>query len=156
VLVVAGYAQACVCANEPIEARLDRADAAVVGKIVGEREGSVGGIAQRVFTVEVSQRVKGDLPKEIIVRSPLGTDCDLLTPKRESVGLLLTRAPDGVLVGTACSVVAPGALVVVGGEPQGGVIKVVVGLLILGLVLLWARRRKRRGTRPNLPGAPMP
>ncbi len=81
------------------------------------------------------------LPKEIVVRSPLGTDCDLLTPKRESVGLLLTRAPDGVLVGTACSIVAPGALVVVGGEPRGGVIKVVVGLLILGLVLLWSRRR---------------
>lgn len=145
-----------MCANEPIEDRLDRADAAVVGKIVDEREGNVGGIAQRLLTVEVDQRVKGDVAKEIVVRSPLGSDCDLLTAKDRSVGLLLTRSADGVLLGTACSVVDPGVLVATGGEPRGGVIKVVVGLVILGLVLLWALRRLRRGTRPNLPGAPRP
>ncbi len=35
-------------------------------------------------------------------------------------------------------------------------IKVVVGFVILGLVVLWALRRLRRGTRPELPGAPQP
>jgi hypothetical protein len=156
VLAFAGEAQACVCANEPIEDRLDRADVAVVGKIVDEREGSVKGLSQRLFTVEVDQHVKGDLPREVVVRSPLGSDCDLLTAKNESVGLFLTRAPDGALLGTACSVVAPGVLVAAGGEPRGGLIKVLVGLVILGLVLLWALRRLRKGVRPDLPGAPRP
>lgn len=155
-LTTAAEASACVCANEPIDERLARADAAVVGKIVGERVVSVKGIDQRLFTVDVGQRIKGDLPKEILVRSPLGSDCDLLRPEDESVGLLLVRAPDGVLLGNACSIVEPGALVVVGGEPRGGVIKVGIGIIILALVLLWALRRLRKGRRPNLPGAPTP
>jgi MYXO-CTERM domain-containing protein len=46
--------------------------------------------------------------------------------------------------------------VTVGGEPRGGVIKVVLGIAILALVLSWALRRKARGTRPRLPGAPEP
>jgi hypothetical protein len=33
---------------------------------------------------------------------------------------------------------------------------VAIGFVILGLVLLWALRRLRRGTRPHLPGAPQP
>ena len=45
-------------------------------------------------------------------------------------------------------------LVAEGGEPRGGVIKVVVGIAILGLVILWALRRLKRGARPDLPGAP--
>jgi hypothetical protein len=72
------------------------------------------------------------------------------------VGLLLTRSADGAWFASACSVVAPGVLVAAGGEPRGGVIKVVVGFFILGLVLLWAFRRLRRGARPDLPGAPEP
>jgi hypothetical protein len=46
--------------------------------------------------------------------------------------------------------------VAAGGEPRGGVIKVVIGILILALVLSWALRRKARGTRPDLPGSPQP
>ena len=30
------------------------------------------------------------------------------------------------------------------------------GIVILGLVLLWALRRLRKGSRPDLPGAPEP
>ena len=143
-----------MCANEPIEDRLDRADAAVVGRVVAERKGSVGGIAQLLLTVDVEQRVKGDVPGELVVRSSSGTDCDLLLTSRQPVGLLLTRASDGAWLGNACSVVGAGELVAAGGEPRGGVIKVVVGVFILGLVLLWSFRRLRRGSRPDLPGAP--
>jgi hypothetical protein len=53
-------------------------------------------------------------------------------------------------------VVDPGQLVAEGGEPRGGPIKVVVGVAILAVVLLWAFRRLRRGSRPDLPGAPEP
>lgn len=136
--------------------RLDAADAAVVGRVVAERPGELNGAPQTFLTVEVDQRVKGNVERRLEVRSPSGTDCDVEVPRNEAVGLLLTSAPDGAWLATACSVVDPGELVVEGGEPRGGPIKVVVGVIILALVLLWSLRRLRKGTRPNLPGAPEP
>jgi hypothetical protein len=153
-LALAGPAQACVCAALPLSERLDDADAAVVGRVVRERAGEMKGAPQRLLTFEVDQRVKGDVEKTLVVRSPAQTDCDLVVPEDEAVGLLLTRGPDGSWLGTACSVVDAGQLVAAGGAPRGGAIKVVVGLGILALVLLWAVRRLRRGTRPQLPGGP--
>ncbi|HEU0248151.1 MAG TPA: hypothetical protein VFR38_13800 [Gaiellaceae bacterium] len=155
-LALTGEAGACVCAEQPLRERLDTADAAIVGRVVAERRGEANGAPQRLLTVEVDQRVKGDLDGTIVVRSPSGSDCDLLVARDEAIGLLLTRGADGAWLGTACSVVAPGRLVVEGGEPRGGVIKVGIGIVILGLVLLWALRRLRRGARPDLPGAPEP
>ena len=55
------------------------------------------------------------------VRSPYGSDCDVEVPMDKTVGLLLTRAPDGAWIATACSVVEPGPLVAEGGEPRGGI-----------------------------------
>jgi hypothetical protein len=145
---------ACACVRAPLEERLDDADAAVVGRVVAEQPGEVRGAPQLLLTVEVDQRVKGGVERTLTVRSPSGTDCDVLVPREEAVGLLLTRAPDGAWLATACSVVEPGVLVVVGGEPRGGSIKVAIGLVILALVLLLAFVRLRRGARPQLPGAP--
>ena len=153
-LVAVGNAGACVCADVPLSKRLDDAGAAIVGRVVAERSGQTKGEPQRLLTVEVDQRVKGDADGTIVVRSPSGSDCDLLVPRNEQVGLLLTRAPDGGWLGTSCSVAAPGRLVAEGGEPRGGVIKVGIGIVILGLVILWALRRLKRGARPDLPGAP--
>lgn len=155
-LALAADAAACVCAPATIEERLDEADVAFVGRVVAEEAGEVGGAPQRLLTVEVDQRVKGDVERTLVVRSPSGTSCDLLTEQDDAVGLLLTRAPDGALVGTTCSLVDPGQLVAVGGEPRGGPIKVAVGLLILAFVLLLALVRLRRRSRPSLPGAPEP
>lgn len=151
-----------MCAQLPVERRLDDADAAIVGRIVADRQTSVRGARQTLFAVEVVQRVKGDVPDTLVVRSPLGTDCDLddaVAPAigRDGVtGLLLTRSPDGGWLGSVCSVVEAGALVAAGGEPRGGPIKVAIGVVILGLVLLLAFIRLRRGSRPHLPGAPEP
>ena len=153
-LAVAGEAEACVCVDAPLRERLDDADAAVVGRVVAERMGETRGAPQRVLTAEVDQRVKGDVDGTIVVRSPSGSDCDLLVVRDRAVGLLLTRAPEGGWLGTACSVVAPGPLVAEGGEPRGGAIKVVIGVAILGFVLLFSFVRLRRGSRPHLPGAP--
>jgi len=153
-LAFAGVAQACVCAAMPMSDRLDDADAAIVGRVVAERAGEMRGAPQRLLTIEVDQRVKGDVDDRLVVRSPSMSDCDLLVARDEAVGLLLTRAPDGAWLGTACSVVDPGALAAAGGEPRGGAIKVVVGLLFLAIVVSWALRRRVRGTRPQLPGAP--
>ena len=119
----------------------DQADAAIVGQVVAERTGEVKGEPVRLLSVEVDQHVKGHLGNTIVVRSPSGSDCDLLTPMDKPVGLFLTRAPDGTWLGSACSVVAPGPLIAEGGEPRGGAIKVVVGVVILALVLLCSLRR---------------
>jgi hypothetical protein len=153
-LALASPAAACVCVEASVEQRLDDADAAVVGRVVSEREAELNGLLQLFLTVEVEQRVKGDVERTLEIRSPLGTDCDVEVPRDESVGLLLTSAPDGVWLATACSVVNPGELVVEGGEPRGGPIKVAIGIVILGAVLFWALLRLRRGSRPDLPGAP--
>jgi hypothetical protein len=147
---------ACVCADTPLSQRLDEADAAVVGRVVSERQGDLKGEPVLLLTVEVDQRVKGDVERTLVARSPYGSDCDVVVPKDEAVGLLLARAPEGAWLASACSVVEPGPLVAEGGKPRGGPIKVGVGIVILALVLLWALRRLRKGTRPDLPGAPEP
>ncbi len=121
---------------------------------MSDRPGQARGAPQRLLTVEVEQRVKGDVENTLVVRSPSGTDCDIEVQRGRSTGLLLARAPDGTWLASACSVVEPGALVAAGGEPRGGPIKVAIGLVIAALVLLWAFSRRRRGARPELPGAP--
>jgi HAMP domain-containing protein len=156
VLAFAADALACVCVEGPLRDRLDDADAAAVGRIVAEEAGEVEGAPQSFLTFEVDQRVKGDLDKTIVVRSPSGTSCDLRVRTDEVVGLLLTTAPDGAWLASLCSIVDPGELTVVGGEPRGGPIKVAIGVVILGLVLLLALVRLRRGSRPQLPGPPPP
>jgi len=116
--VLAAPAGACVCADTPLSQRLDESDAAVVGRVVAERAGDVQGAPVRLLTVDVDQRVKGDVERTLAVRSPRGTDCDVDVPLRKEIGLLLTRAPDGTLLASACSVVEPGPLVATGGEPR--------------------------------------
>ncbi|GIU95333.1 MAG: hypothetical protein KatS3mg012_1790 [Gaiellaceae bacterium] len=155
-LTMAGDALACVCGDAPLEDRLERADAAVVGRIVRIEEGDLNGAPQRLLTVEVDQRVKGAVERTLLVRSPSGTTCDVRLELDRAVGLLLTRGEDDAWLATACSVVEPGPLVVVGGEPRGGAIKVAVGVVILALVLALSFWRLRRGSRPELPGAPGP
>jgi hypothetical protein len=120
------------------------------------REGTVKGAAVTLLTVDVDQRVKGDFGQTLEVRTPSGSDCDVEVPMNKAIGLLLARAPDGAWLASACSVVAPGPLVAEGGKPRGAAIKVLVGIVILALVLLWALLRLRKGTRPDLPGAPQP
>lgn len=154
VLVAVGDAAACVCSEEPLADRLEQADAAVVARVVGEEDGELNGLPQRFLTIEVDQRVKGGVERTLVVRSPSGTDCDVQIERDRAVGLLLTQAPDGAWLASACSVVDAGALVVVGGEPRGGPIKVVIGIVILGLVLLLSYVRLRRGSRPQLPEPP--
>jgi hypothetical protein len=155
-VVGAATAQACVCADQPLDQRLEEADAAVVARLVGVREGQ-SFPPQRVLTFEVDQRVKGEIEDTFDIRSS-GTSCDVEPDVEEGVpiGLLLTRGPAGEWQGTTCSIVSAGELVAEGGETRGGAIKVVIGLLILALVLSWALRRRARGTRPQLPGAPEP
>jgi hypothetical protein len=153
-LALASPAAACVCADGPLEERLEAADAAAVVRLVDESERASP--PPGALELEVEQQVKGSLGDRILVRTPSGTDCNLELEPGQTVGLLLTRMPSGEWLATACSVVPPGELVAEGGEPRGGPIKVAIGIVILGLVLLFAWYRLRRGSRPELPGAPEP
>ena len=154
--MLASPAAACQCVDTPLSERFDASDAAVVGTVVAERRGELRGAPQLLLTVDVTQRVKGDVARLLEVRSPSGSDCDVAVPRDKTIGLLLTRGAGGAWLATACSVVDPGLLVAEGGEPRGGPIKVVLGIVVLALVLLWALRRLRKGARPDLPGAPRP
>jgi hypothetical protein len=150
-----------VCAEAPVEERLDGADAAVVGTVRAYAEPD-SDVPMRVLTFDVETRVKGEVPSQvpgsegrrIFVRVPLNTDCDVTVEAGTTTGLLLTKQPGGAWYASACSVVPAGQLVVEAGEPRGGPIKVAIGAVVLALVLLWALLRLRKGSRPQLPGAP--
>ncbi len=152
-----GAKAACPTPDEStLPQRLADADAAVVGRVVAVRHGALRGLPQRVLTIDVDQNVKGGPPKKIVVWTPSGTGCDLTVAENEDIGLFLTKTPDGRWVATGASLANPGRLVVIAGEPKGSGIKVVVGVVFLGIVLLWALSRRRRGVRPELPGSPEP
>ena len=156
-LAVTGVADAaCPQPDAPLGERFDAADAAVVGRVTSVRAAALRGQPERVLTIAIDQHVKGDLPDVIAVWTPRGTECGLDPPRDETLGLLLTRGPDGRWIATGASVVDPGPLVAEGGEPRGGVIKVGIGFVILAVVLGWALWRLKRGKRPDLPGAPVP
>ena len=154
-LAAAGDARACVCAEQPLDQRLEEADGAVVARLVAVRE-SQSFPTQRALTFEVDQHIKGDVGSTFDVDAMPQSDCALEVAENVPVGLLLTRGAGGEWQATTCSVVSAGELVAEGGETRGGAIKVVIGLLVLGLVLSWALRRRARGARPELPGAPEP
>jgi hypothetical protein len=163
--VLAGDAAACVCVDAPVEERLAQADAAVIGRVNGfGSPDPTNPEPIRMMTFDVEQRVKGDVRGQvsgieetrIFVRVPMGTSCDVTIETGTTTGLLLTRQPGGIWFASACSIVTAGELVAAGGEPRGGAIKVVLGVLILAIVLSWALRRRARGIRPKLPGAPEP
>jgi hypothetical protein len=137
--------------------RLDESDIAVVGTVASRRPTEVRGAPALLLTIAIEQKIKGrHVPDPLVVRSPLHTDCDVEVANGKRRGFLLTKAPDGALLVSGANVVAATPLIAAGGQPRGGVIKVVIGFGILGLVLLWALRRLRRGARPELPGAPRP
>jgi hypothetical protein len=156
-LVLATPALACVRVDEPMSKRLDASDEAVVGTIVSRRPTEIRGAPAALLTIDVEQKIKGwHVDNPVVAKSPVHTDCDVRIANGVRRGFLLTKAPDGTLLLNGAGVVAATPLIAAGGEPRGGVIKVVIGFFILGIVLLWALRRLRRGARPELPGAPRP
>ena len=78
-----------------MDERLDDADAAVVGRVVAERTAELNGLPQRYLTVEVEQRVKGDVARTLEVRGPAGN------------GLRRRRAPRATSPSGSCSRARP-------------------------------------------------
>jgi hypothetical protein len=140
-LALAGDAAACTCAaGVPVEQRLEAADAAFVGRLV-----SVRGTA---YEFEVDQQVKGDLGRQVIVRSARDTaQCGLRrSSPDEAVGVLLTRAGGG-WASSLCAQTTAGELLTAESPERGQALKLAIGVVVLLVVLAYALVRLRRRQR---------
>jgi len=149
--VLVGPAQGFTCPQTPLAQRLAEADGAFVGRSTGWRPvEDGGGIAQRVYTFDVDQNVKGEIGSTVEVRIPApGATGGQRIPADVAAGMLVGFV-DGAWVTTRCGITDPGALLSVADEPRGQLVKLVIGVLILAVVLAYSLRRLRGRPRSSL------
>ncbi len=147
-LATAPGAFALDCPNVPLEERLAAADVAFVGRVTDQRPGGDGtGVVYRFL---VDQRVKGSVGREVEVHAaePLVDAADEPLVHDEALGVL-ARLVGARIETESCLLTDPGALLSTSDEPRGDAIKIVIGLVILGLVLTYSIRRLRRREPPR-------
>ncbi len=146
-LAAAPGAFALDCANVPLEERLEAADVAFVGRVTDERAAEDTGV---VYRFVVDQRVKGSLGREVEVHAAtrLVDAADEPLVHDEALGVL-ARLNGARIETESCLLTDPGALLSTSDEPRGDAIKIVIGLVILGLVLAYSIRRLRRRELPR-------
>jgi len=146
-VVLSAPAGAVNCFSQSVKEKLEGADAAFVGKVVSVTPVSQStGVALFDYRFRVERAVKGQLGSTATVRAAKLVDIDAqeVTPvSGVDIGVLVTRT-GGRLVASSCSLVDPGSLLGAADEPKGGLIKVGVGLVILGLALAYSLRRLQR------------
>ena len=148
-LLVVGGARAVTCPAIPLEQRLEGADVAFVGRLLSERPAQG---QQRAYRFTIDQAVKGPVGREVEVHAVRLTDLgDRRLERDVAVGVLASTAHGGSLVSSSCSLVDPAFLLATADEPRGAWIKVVIGVLILGAVLVYSLRRltRRRALESN-------
>ncbi|MSO58204.1 MAG: hypothetical protein EXQ77_04090 [Thermoleophilia bacterium] len=134
------------CPNIPLPDRLDATPVAFIGALVSH-DGDI-------WHFDVQRPLKGAVGTVVDVRAAELVDANG-TPLVPPVVVGVLALHDGAdLVTDSCSLAEPNALVTAAEQDKGGLIKIVVGLVLLAGVLQWSSRRRRRGTRPDLPGAP--
>lgn len=140
-LGAASNAMAVDCPNVPLPDRIDAADGAFVGRVSSSRPAGDG---ERVYRFFVDQPVKGEIGREVEVRGPLLVDAaDQPVPVDVPVGVLVQQ--DGASWTTeSCLLTDPGALLSASDEARGNWIKVLIGIGILALVLVYSLRRLQR------------
>jgi hypothetical protein len=108
-----------------------------------------------VYRFDVKQQIRGVGGSEVEVRAeePL-TDAQDRPLTRGIVVGVLTGLDGATLTTSSCLLTDPAALLAVADEPRGGLIKIALGILFTLAVVGWAVSRRRRGTRPELPGPP--
>lgn len=152
-LVVIGLVQvasglALSCPTVPVTQRLDEVDAAFIGKVLSERPDPdvPGGYVYRFSVIE---ELKGGdtLGSQIDVRTPARlvstTDEPLVGYDDLDVGVML-KTDESTPTTNSCDLAPPLDLVSAVDEPKGNAIKVVIGMIILLLVLVYATVRLKR------------
>ena len=144
-LAFAGDAVAATCAPAPARVKLDAADAAFVGRLYGT-ELVAGRPGQVDYLFLVDQVVKGDLPRQVSVRSAIGPEELGFALERDvATGILLNRE-DGLWRSGLCGQLTTSELVEATRDDEqivnwGGV---VVGVLVLGAGAYFLRRKLLR------------
>jgi hypothetical protein len=146
VLAFAGDALAATCAPAPPRAKLDASDAAFVGRLL--RTERVPGVRDRLdYVFLVDQVVKGDLGREVRVRSGIGAaGLGFALRPDEATGVLLNR-DRGLWFGGVCGQVTAGELAEATREEDAPIVNwggIVVGVLVLGAGLAFCIRQLRR------------
>jgi len=147
-------AGAATCPRSSVKDKLDGAGVAFVGTVTGLRPvQSSGGVAINDYRFKVLHTVKGELGPQVTLRAAKLVDLDLQEVKpglKVAIGVLASRE-NGRLVTSSCSLVDPGSLMGAADEPKGGLIKVAIGIVLLGIVLAYSvRRLRRRRDHPRL------
>lgn len=150
-IALPGDARALDCPFVPLERRLEGADAAFVGELVAQRSLADGEVLTRF---DVRQQIRGTGGSEVEVRSerPL-TDAEDRPLAAGTVVGVLAELDGAALTTSSCLLTDPAALLAVSDEPRGGLIKIALGIVFTLLVVGWAIVRRRKGTRPELPGS---
>ena len=139
-----GSAGAYTCPQTPLDQRIAEADAVFVGRSMGSRPVAGSGVPQRIYTFDVDQEVKGDLGRTVEVRIPVrAANGGQKIPSDVAAGVLAGLV-GGELFTTRCGITDPGAVLAAVDEQRGNPIRLVIGLLILGLVLAYSVLRVRR------------
>jgi hypothetical protein len=135
------------CPRSSVKDKLEGADVAFVGTVLAvEPVAASGGIALSDYRFDVLHGVKGEVGKQATLRAAKLVDLDLqevTAGSKVAIGVLASRE-NGRLVTSSCSLVDPGSLLGAADEPKGGAIKVLIGLAIAGIVVLYSVRRLRR------------
>jgi hypothetical protein len=155
-LACSGAAQAYTCPATPLAERIDEAQAVFVGRSTGYAPIAGAGIPQRLYTFVVDQEVKGDIGETVRVRIPVRPENGgQRIPEDVAAGILVGRA-DGQWFTTRCGITDPGAVLATVDEQRGNPIRLVIGIVILGLVLTYSIRRVRRRESGSGPPATAP
>jgi hypothetical protein len=146
VLAFAGDALAATCAPAPPRAKLDASDAAFVGRLL--RTERVAGVRDRLdYVFLVDQVVKGELGREVRVRSGIGAaGLGFAVRRDEATGVLLNR-DRGLWFGGVCGQVSAGELAEATREEDAPIVNwggIVIGVLVLGAGLAFCIRQVRR------------
>ncbi len=115
-----------------------------VGRSTGFTAYAGEGVPQRLYRFRIDQSVKGDLGPTVTVRIPVRpANGGQLIPRDVAAGILMNKV-NGTWFTTRCGITDPGAVLAGVDKPKGNALKLLIGVVILGIVLAYSIRRVRR------------
>jgi hypothetical protein len=132
--------------DESVKDKLDGAEVAFVGRVLSvTRVPGETGVPTFDYRFTIDRSVKGVTGTRATLRAAKLVDIDnqVVAPSNVTIGVL-ARHVGGRLVTNSCALVDPGSLMGASDEPKGGPIKLVIGIVILGIVVVYSLRRLQR------------